>query len=167
MSALPSLSSEFLLLPGQELPACPLELADVAPGETAQERAERGRRPHPAEHLCHRCDAALSYRRSSLRLPPSCHQAVCLHLRAPRPSPQPPRRVPQYQEPGRIATFFCMSRRERVPLRAAGQYTLCSEALTTVRHRQEHRSGQLIEITSNRGDSSWRPRPAFQLLPYP
>ena len=44
-------------LPGQlrqELPACLLQLGDVAPGIAAQVRAQRGRRPDAAEQRAHR-----------------------------------------------------------------------------------------------------------------
>ena len=44
-------------LPGQfrqQLPARRLQLADIAPGERAQERPQRGRRPDPVEQLRHR-----------------------------------------------------------------------------------------------------------------
>ena len=44
-------------LPGQlreQVPARRLQLADITPGERAQERPQRGRGPHPAEQLRHR-----------------------------------------------------------------------------------------------------------------
>ena len=72
----------------QEIPARSLQLAHVAPGERAQERAQRGRRPHPAEQAGHRAvtQQAQVVDRVRARGHPR-HQAGHLHLRA-RPGPR-------------------------------------------------------------------------------